>query len=251
MALQPGQKVFGAGRFYGLNNNANSTPVPFGLTQDIAITFKRDVKKLYGQNQLPADVASGQLSVTGKVTNGIMAARLLNDLMIGGTLSTGQVPNIVNEVVTVVANSTTATLANGAGFVGDLGIFGSTTNIPLIKVSTIAILTAGQYALSTLGVLTLSSLDANTGLKASYLYSTSGGQTVTMSNQPMGKTGNFLATAALLWGTDKGSITLNNCMGTDYEIATKVDDYTKPPFGFEAATDATDTLGSFSFAELS
>lgn len=250
MAAQAGQKVFGAGRFYGTNNTANSTPNQFGLAQDVSLDFKRDVKKLYGQSQLAADVASGMLNVTGKVTYGVLSARLFNDLMIGGTLSTGQIPNIVNETITISSGSTTGTAVNGVGWQADLGVFGSTDNIPLIKASTAAVLTIGQYAVSTLGVYTFSSLDAHTGLKASYLYSTSGGQNVNMANQPMGKTGNFQAVVALLWGTDKGTITLNNCMATDYGLATKLDDYTKPAFGFECATDVNDTLGTFSFAEL-
>jgi len=251
MAAQTGQKVFGAGRFYGTNNTANSTPNQFGVAQNVALDLKRDVKKLYGQNQLPVDVSAGMLSVTGKVELGQLQARLMNDLMIGGTLSTGQIPNIANETITISSGSTTGTAANGAGFNSDLGIYGTTDGVPLIKASTSAVLTIGQYAVSTLGVYTFSSLDAHTSLKASYLYSTSGGQTITMSNQPMGKVGNFQAVIALLWGSDKSSITLPNCMATDYNLASKLDDYMKPGFGFEAATDVNDNLGTFSYAELS
>lgn len=251
MAGQTNQKVFGAGRFYGVNTNTNSTPVPFHVAQDISLDFSRDIKKLYGVNQLPVDVAAGMLSVKGKVTNGTIAARALNDMMMGGTLSTGQVPNIAAETITITTGSTAGTAANGAGFQQDLGVYGSTDGIPLVKVSTSAVLTADQYAVTTLGVYTFSSLAARTGLKASYLYSTSGGQNINMSNQAMGKIGGFRAVIAMLWSTDKATINMGNCIASDFGFATKLDDYMKPTFSFEAAADGDDTLGTFSFAEMS
>lgn len=252
MPAQNGQKVFGSGRFYGIPNVSNPTPSPFLVAQDITIDFKRDVKKLFGQNQLPVDTAAGMLSVTGKVTMATLAGRLFNDLLIGGTLSTGQLPNIANETLAISSGSTaTVAAVNGAGFNLDLGIYGTTDGVPLVRVSTASAVLADQYSVSTLGVYQFSSLAARTSLKASYLYSTSGGQTVAMTNQPMGKTGNFQAVVTLLWGTEKSTMSLNNCMATDYGIATKLDDYNKPPFGFEAACDVNDVLGYFSFAELS
>jgi len=254
MAAQNGQKIFGAGRFYGIPIATTPTPDPFLLTQDIAIDFKRDIKRLYGQNQLPADIASGMLSVVGKVTNGVVAARAFNDLMIGGTLSsTGQEPWISNETGTI-ANSTlgpgTFTVANGASFALDLGVYAVASGIPYVRTASTAPST-GTYSASSVGVYAFSSLEGNVSFKASYLYNATGGQIVTMTNQPMGKIGTFQAVAAFLWGTDKGTIQLNSCMAANYGLATKLDDYTKPSFDFEAATDTTDTLGTFSFAEQS
>lgn len=254
MAAQNGQKVFGAGRFYGTLTATSPVPTPNPgiVVQDISIDFKRDIKRLYGVNQLPVDVASGPLSVTGKVTMGGIAARLFNDLLIGGNMSTGQVPNIANETITITTGSTaTAAAANGAGWMADLGVYGSTDGVPLAKVSTGSAVTADQYSVSTLGVFQFSSLAARTGLKASYLYSTSGGQQVAMVNQPMGKTGGFAAVATFLWSTEKATIQLNNCISSDFSMASKLDDYMKPSFGFEAGADTLDSLGTLSYAELS
>lgn len=252
MPAQRGQRVFGAGRFYGIQNTDYATPNPFLVAQDVSLEFKRDIKRLHGYDQLPVDVAAGMMTITGKVTNAVLAGRAFNDLMIGGTLSTGQIPYTAEETITITTGSTTGTAANGAGFVQDLGVYGATDGVPLVKVSTVAVLTADQYAVtSTSGVYTFSSLAARTSLKASYLYSTSGGQTVTMSNQPMGKTGNFEAVLGFLWGTEKSTIDLHNCMASDYSFATKLDDFMRPPFGFEAAAGDDGTLGTFSFAELS
>lgn len=251
MAAQTGQKVFGSGRFFAVNNNANSTPVPGPVTQDISLDFKRDTKRLYGTNQMAVDVAAGTLVVAGKANVGGLAARMLNDLVIGGGLTTGQITYAQDETLTVLAAATSSSIANGAALIQDLGIYGATDGVPLVKGSTSAVLVAGQYAMSTLGVITLSSLDSRTSLKATYSYSTVGGQLVTMTNQAMGKVGNFAAALTMLWGTDKTTINLENCMATDLAYATKLDDYMRPSIGFDCAIGASGNLGTMSFAELS
>ena len=251
MAAQTGQKVFGAGRFFGVNNVANSTPVPGLVTQDISLDFKRDPKRLYGQKQMAIDVAAGMLVVTGKTNLGGLQARLLNDLVIGGAMTTGQIIYAEDETLTVLAAATASSLVNGAALQSDLGIYGATDGVPLVKASTVAVLVAGQYAMSTLGVITLSSLDSRTSLKATYTYSTVGGQLVTMTNQNMGKTGNFAATLTMVYGADKTVLSIGNCMMTDLTYATKLDDFMRPPSGFDVAVQTDGNLGYMSFAELS
>lgn len=251
---QTGQKIFAAGRFWGVPTTSNPTPSPFGLAQDIAIDFKRDLKKLYGLNQFPADAASGPMSITGKVSMGTIAGRMVNNLLLGGSLSTGQLPWIAEESATIAGTTLgngSFTVANAAGFQTDLGVKGSTSGIPFTRVSTGSITSSQQYSVSTAGVYSFSSLEGNVAMKASYLYTTTGGQTVSMTNQPMGKIGEFAATAAFLWNNEKATLQLNKCMASDYGIATKIDDYTKPTFGFEAFADDSDILGTYSFAELS
>lgn len=253
MTAQTGQKVFGAGRFWGVPTTSVPTPSPFGLAQDITLDFKRDIKRLYGANQLPADVASGTLSVTGKVTMGTINGRLLNDLFIGGTLSsTAQRPWIANETGTISGTTVGAggvTVANSAGWSFDLGVYLTASGIPMVRVSTSSTPTTGQYSVQA-GAYVFSSLETNVGVKISYLYTTTGGQEVTMSNQPMGKIGEFQAVMGFLWGTEKATIQLAKCMASDIGFGSKLDDYMKPTFGFEAATNDSDSLGTFSFAEV-
>ena len=249
MAAQVGQRVFGAGRMWGINNTLYSTPTPALVPQDMTFTLKRDVKSLFGYQQLPVDVGAGELSVNGKVTYGSLSARLLNDMMIGGTLSTGQITAAFSEAISLTTGSTQAAPANLAGLTVDLGIVATTLGVPFVKQSTATVLTTGQYSLSTLGYA-LSSLEAITGLTANYLYSTSGGQTVAMTNQNMGKIGGFQAVMAWVWGTEKATIALNNCLMTGMEFATKNSDFQKPTADWMAAADANNTLGNMSFAEL-
>lgn len=247
MTAQSGQKVFGAGRFYGVPSASNPTPTHFGLTQDISVDFKRSVKELYGFNQLAADVASAELSVSGKVTLGTLNGRLINDLMMGASSNTGQTNWVFGESGTVPSTPYQITVANASGFTLDLGVTNVSTGVPLTRVANSP--STGQYSVAN-GVYTFAAADTTNAVAISYLYTTTGGQTVTMTNQPMGKTGNFQAITETLWGTEKTVLQLYNCMATDWGMATKINDYTKPTFGFMAGTDATGTLGIMSFAEV-
>jgi hypothetical protein len=49
--------------FFGINNVSNPTPARFMIPQDMSVSFKRQVKSLFGENQLAWDVGSGELSL--------------------------------------------------------------------------------------------------------------------------------------------------------------------------------------------
>lgn len=251
MTAQSGQKVFGSGRFFGIPNVTTPTPIAFLLAQNMSLDFRRDIKRLYGENQLPADVATGMMQISGKVQMGTLNARALNDLMIGGTLSTGQTSYSNRESVTPstgAGGGAIATVALSSLWSVDLGVIDTVTGVPMTRVASTAPTSLQYYAAA--GVYTFSS--GGITAKVSYLYSPStNGQNVTMTNQPMGKTGNFQAVMETFWGTEKSSIQLNSCMGSDMGFQTVLDDYQKPTFGFDAACDASDQLGVFSFAEIS
>lgn len=243
-----GKKIFGAGRFFGINNVSNPTPARFGVMQDQTITFKRTAKSLYGENQLAADVCGAELEVTGKATMGTQNVRVISDLVFGNASDAGQTLEADKEAgVVPAATAYTITVANSADWTTDLGVVSVTTGLPMTRVASAP--AAGQYSVAA-GVYTFAAADANLAVKISYLYTNdAAGKTVNLANQPMGKVGNFTAVMVLPWGNEQDVITLNNCISTDHEIGSKGGDYGKPTFGFMAACDTNDTLGSFSFAE--
>lgn len=243
-----GKKIFGAGRFFGINNVSNPTPARFGVMQDQTITFKRSAKSLFGENQLAADVCGAELEVTGKVTMGTNNARILSDLIFGNAGTTGQVLEADKESGTVPGSSTyTVTVANSANWTTDLGVRNVTSGKPMTRVASGP--TTGQYSVAA-GVYTFAAADANVPVQISYLWSSSAsGETVALTNQAMGKVGNFTAVMVFPWGTEQDVLTLNNCISTDHEIASKGGDYGKPTLGFMAACDTNDTLGNFTFSQ--
>lgn len=246
-----GQKVFGSGYFYAVPNIAAPTPTPFGAAQSISIDFKRDLKYLHGTSQLPIESASGKVTVSGKVELATVNGRLINDLLLGGSMASGEslvarleahsIPGTGPYTVTIVPPSSGTFLQN-------LGVKYSATQVPLVAVASGP--AQGQYSL-TGGVYTFNSADAGAGLFIDYAYTiTASGQVVTMSNQAMGKTGNFTTVVSMLFGTEQNTIQLNNCMSGGWSLATKQDDFAHPSFDYGAATDANDNLGTMSFAQV-
>ena len=240
-----GQFIFGPGKFYAIPNVTVPTPISFGVPQNMEVDFKRDIKRLFGENQLPVDIASGELAVTGKATMGTAQGDIVAQLLMGVTPTPGQEPWISKEAGTS-SSLNVITVANSTAFDTDLGVIDVASGVPMTRVASTAPTSLEYYEAA--GVYTLSS--AGVAAKVSYLYTAAGGQIVNMTNQPMGKTGNFQSVMAWLWSTEKMTIQLNNCMASDFGMQTVLDDYTKPTFGFEAGTDTNDTLGFMSFAEI-
>lgn len=244
-----GQKVFGSGYFYGAPVATAPTPTQFGATQDMSLDFKRDVKTLFGQNQLPIETASGKLTVSGKVNMATLNGRLLNDLMLGTSLATGETLVAHDEAGAIPASTPfTVTVAQATHWLEDLGVSFKLTNVPLTRVASAP--ATGQYSVAA-GVYTFAAADTGLAVFFDYSYTSSTtGQSVTMSNQPMGKTGNFQSVMAWNFGLEKSSVQLNNCMSSGLSFATKLDDFMMPAFDYSCATDSSDVLGIMSFAEV-
>ena len=247
-----GKKIFGAGRFFGINNVSNPTPARFAVPQDMSVTFKRGVKSLYGENQLAEDVSGGELDVTGKVSYGTSNARVIASLLFGAATTTGQTFEADNELGTIASH--TITVFNATAWTTDLGVVNVTTGARYQCVTSGAETAGVSYSVAA-GVYRFASGETGTAFKISYLYAITGaGETVALANQPQGKVSDFAAVYVFPW-TNPGNVveqdvlTLNSCIASDAEIATKTGDYAKPSFSFTAACDTNGNLGTFSFAE--
>jgi hypothetical protein len=243
-----GKKIFGAGRFFGINNVTNPTPMRAFVPQDMSIDFKLATKELYGEERLPVAIANGNLTVSGKVTMGANNARMFSDLVFGGlSTTTTLISEADKESGTVPAMSTyIVTVANHTTWTTDLGVT-KPDGTPFTRVASVS--AGGTYSVAA-GVYTFNSTDANAAVLISYLYTTaSAGEQMTIVNTLQGPAGAFTGVMVFIYGTEQDVLTLNNCIPQDAGIAAKQGDYAKPTFGFMAATDNTDTLGTFSFAE--
>jgi hypothetical protein len=242
-----GKKIFGAGRFFGINNVSNPTPSRFYVPQDNSIDFKIATKTLVGENKFPVAVAQGEISVTGKVTYGAQNARVFADLMFNIGSNTGSIVEQEREAGTVPGVSTyIITVANSATWTTDLGVMKAADGTVMTRVASSP--AAGQYSVAA-GVYTFAAADANLNVVISYLYTITTGEKMTMTNSLQGPAGAFTGVSVFPYGTDQDVLTLNNCIASDAGIATKQGDYVKPTFGYMAATDATDTLGTFAFSQ--
>jgi hypothetical protein len=243
-----GKKIFGAGRFFGINAVAAPTPMRAYVPQDQSIDFKLNTKSLSGENRLPVAVAAGDMSVTGKVTMGANSARLFGDLMFAVGNTTGTIIEQDYEAGTIPGSvAYTITVANSSTWTTDLGVVLASDGTVFTRVASGP--AAGQYSVAA-GVYTFATADANKNMKISYLYTSStSGEKLTITNSLMGPAGAFTGIMVFPYGVDQDVLTLNNCIPSDAAISTKQGDYAKPTFGFMASTDASDTLGTFAFAQ--
>lgn len=244
------QLAFGSGSVWGINTAANSTPARFGVTQDISLDFTATTKPIFGQNNLPFSVAKASLQTKGKITMGQINGRVINELFFGGSSATGQSIAVDSESGTVPSTPYQITVANGATFQTDLGVVGVISGTPLTRVASSP--ATGQYSVNTTtGVYTFASADTGLAMKISYTYTTTGGNSFTVSQVAMGVANTFKTVCSLPYNGQKMSITLNACVSSKLSIATKLEDFTKPAFEFDAFADGSGNLGIITVAELS
>jgi hypothetical protein len=246
------QLIFGSGAHWVIGPAATPTPVRMGVAQNMGIDFTQATKSLYGINRMPVAVGAGELSIKGKSMLAQLTGRLYSDIMFGESLNTGQLLTSRDEVQAVPATSPYIILVtNSATWTRDLGVkyaSGASIGIPLVRVSTSPIV--GQYEVSG-GTYTFAAADEGVSVKVSYNYTATGGDTVTLTNQPMGQAQNFSSVMALTYAGEQSTVTMNACVATKTSFATNISDFTKPDFEFECYADANDNLGTWSFAEAS
>ncbi len=253
------QYGFGSGVVFAIpltnaqgNSLASGTPVRFGVLQDVSVDFSFTNKELHGQNQFPVAIGRGQGKITGKAKFGQFNGALVNSLFFGQTLASGQSAISDKEVLTITSD--TGTVANSTTFEDDLGVVYVSNGLPLTRVAASPV--NGQYSVTPAGVYTFAASDtgAVTGnILVSYRYQTPAAGTsatsITLTNQLMGYAPTFRAELYVPYASKQLVITLNQCIGSKLNFATKLDDFLIPEFDFEAFADASNTIGSINFAE--
>ena len=253
------QLAFGAGALWGNRTDQTGSgigPDQFGILQDVEIDWDWQTKELYGQFQFPLDIARGQGKITGKAKFARIFGAIYGDLFFGETLASGQLTVAENEAASVPATgSYTVTVSQAANFVDDLGVWyasGANAGGRFTRVTTPA--AAGQYSVNlATGIYTLSAADASAALLVSYLYNTTTGKKLVLTNQLMGYTPTFKATfytTKMTQGVAAGlALVLNACTATKLALPTKIDDYEIQEFDFSAFADPTGTIGTLSVNE--
>jgi hypothetical protein len=245
-----GEKIFGAGRFFGTNGVTSPTPTAFLVPQDQSIDFKQATKSLYGELKLPVEVAAGELTVSGKITMGTNNARMFSDLLFNVAGVTGQISESNLEGPSVIPSTPfQVTVVNGATFLSDLGVNDPASGLRYTLVASGP--TTGQYSLNAVtGVYTFAAADAGKSVVISYLYTVaSTGEKIAVANTLMGPAGSFQAAMVFTNGSSQDVLILNNAISEGVSIATKQGDFAKPVFSFMASTDGSNNLGTFSFAQ--
>lgn len=246
---------FGSGVLQGFRTDvANSTPVNFGLVQEVQFDLSLTSKELYGQNQFPVAVARGTAKLTGKAKVAAISGLALNSFFFGQSIAAGQTATSFGEGPTAIpATPFQITPANAATFVSDYGVTNAATGLPLTKVASGPI--AGQYSVNaSTGVYLFSTADNVSGVRVliSYTYGiTSTGQQITINNPLLGVTPTFQANFYGSYLNKPLTFTVFQAVSSKLAFASKLEDFMIPEMDFSIFANAAGNVAQWSFAEAS
>jgi hypothetical protein len=226
---------------------ANPTPFKFGVLQECNVDFKGDLKKLFGQYQLPVATARGKLEVNIKGKLAVFDIGMLNQVYFAQTQTPGY--NKVSDggigaAQAVNATTNTATVSN-TPIVEDWGVQDGVTGQNLVY-SGGGAPAAGQYNVNlTSGVYTFNSGDGRTSVRISYTYASNvtGQVTVSLANQLMGYAPEL---SMLLYDNFRSkylALELNDVTLGSISMPTKLEDFWISDFDGSANADASNNLG--------
>ncbi|MDP9267259.1 MAG: hypothetical protein M3P27_02905 [Acidobacteriota bacterium] len=239
-------KQYGTGAVYILGPNV--APQKLGILQEVSLSFKGTIKKLYGQDQMPVDSGRSNIDVTGKAKLADLNVDLMNAVFFGAAPSEVGAKTAIDEQQTIGALGSpvldlTVTVDHGDDFDKDAGVV--LKGGARLKVATSAP-DEGEYSVDeTTGTYTFDSSAAGKVVIISYVYNDAdAGKTVTMSNQPAGDSPEV---RLLVFNKHRGKrfgVELNNVQFTDISIASKQGDFWSADVSFDAFCDDSNELGN-------
>ncbi len=159
-------------------------------------------------------------------------------------MTTGESDTVASAAVTV---------ANGASFVEDFGVFYASTGTQLTPVT--ASPAQGQYIApsGSPGAYTFNSADNGAAVLIYYSYTVSTGNKISLANQLMGPLPMFevsLKETFNYFGTSKDLvIKLNACVSPKLSLPFSNQKFTVAEFDFAAIADASNNIGTISLSE--
>lgn len=247
------QYVFGSGTLIGKRTDvANTPPALLGTLQDISIDFDRKLESLLGQYNMAVALAGAEFKISGKAKFARFQATQLNNLFLGQTLTSASSLEMTTGEAQQSA-TTTFTVANGATFTEDFGVFYAGTGVQLSPVTSGP--TQGQYVpgVAGTGTYTIASADENTPLIVYYQYTLNSGFKIAMANQLMGPVPVFelaLKESFTYFGATKDLVLkLNACASSKLSLPFSNAKFAIAEFDFQAFADASGNIGTIGMTE--
>lgn len=254
------QFLFGVGTLFGTATQdaagaviAAPTPVKFGELQDISADFSRDLKMLYGNNNMPVAVGAGKMKFDFKAKFARISGRVLNDLYFGQTMTGGTLQAVMNDLTGANIPSAagpytiTAAVPGGGAWQRDLGVVDA-NGLPMQRVA--AAPAAGQYSVAA-GTYTFAAADAGRQVFISFQYSTTSANAkqIALTQQVMGSAPVFGVDLSIVYQGKQHNWRFPNCTASKLGFSPKQDDFGEVNFEFSAFTDAAGNIGYLVLAE--
>lgn len=235
----------------------NGTAINVGYANEFSFDLSGSTKQLFGQNQYALVAARGTVKSSGKFKSAVISGIALNALFFAGTLASGGDQWVIDEAATIPATPGpyTVTVAGSATFLNDLGVKYTLTGLPFQRVAAGAE-AAGKFSVNeATGVYTFAAADQGLGILITYQKQLTGsGQSLTLTNQPIG----FTPTFALYYYTNLNQptskpyvTTIYNCVSSKLSQQFKLEDFMMPELDFDIFADPGGKLLKTTFAEVS
>ncbi|HLH29839.1 MAG TPA: hypothetical protein VKY31_01465 [Terriglobia bacterium] len=224
------------------NLAANPTPMAVGILQDCQVEISREIKELYGQDQMPVAIAPAKHKMTAKAKFAQIFGKQWTDLVFGQSTATAYNAFSVSPSTAIPTTpfQITPSIPGGGTFVEDLGVVNAATGLPFTRVASGPV--AGQYSVNEgTGVYTFASADQVSGISVviSFIYTVStGGVKMTFANQLMGYGPIFEANLVVAYNNQAALLRIFNCVCSKISLPTKNDDFVIPDFEFSAFANA-------------
>ena len=250
-------KIFGAGLTWatplqdaGGTAITTPTPVMFGVTQEVEIDFKFDLKEMYGNLQFPVAIGRGKGSVSGKINSGEIFAGALETVLFGQAGAGGLSAARYDTVGTLVAASVTVAAPLNGTFDGDLGVIMADTGLPLTRTNATTV-SAGQYKVDTTGVYTFNTAEVGRTAFINFRYTATAGnavgsRSITLKSLPMGYAPTFMLDQYIDYMGKKALFRLFNCVAEGTKFQMKNDDFSYGDMGFKCFANSAGNIGSIS-----
>jgi hypothetical protein len=243
---------FGSGVFFGSPNAGNlapnPTPMSLSVLQDITLSIKGDLKKLYGMFQAPVAKARGKIDVSLKGKVGSLDPQFYSQLYFGTATTTGMLRPVFNEPAVAAASVTPAnsTASANKGVINvstgkTMTCSGTTApaagQYKFIPATTTPTVTAAEY------VFNATDIANNLAVLLSYEWpDLVNGTTLHVGQELMGYAPEF---EGLLYNNFRNScfgVRLYSCVMGQLSIPTKQEDFWISDFDAEASTDVSGNL---------
>jgi hypothetical protein len=232
------QYNFGVGQLFITPSGSGVTPINVGTLKDVSLDISRDVKELTGANAFPEDIALGKGKITGKAKVGRLMSSLIASLLAGSTTTAGQISGVNGEAATIPSEAFTYTVANGATFVADGGVYDVAAGKWMTYAATPS--AADQYSVNTsTGQYTFYSTDAGKSVLIYYSYKqASTGTQISYTNQLMGSAVQFSLNVFNTYKGVNSGWKLYAVVFPKLQWDNKQDDYTEYDVEFQAFADS-------------
>lgn len=230
-----GQASFGVGLLAFTPTGSNPTPILCGVLQDVTLKASATLKKLYGQNEFPAAIASAEAEIGGTAKMGAFYGSFIKQALAGSSIATGQTVGAIGESGTVPTTPFQITVAQSATWVADLSVWDYTSSKPLTRVASSP--ATGQYSVAA-GVYTFAAADVAHVMSINYTYTVATGQTVSLTNQLMGAANTFTLNLFNQFAGVGSGVKLYAVVVPGLDFAMKNNDFTMTSISFEGYADS-------------